>query len=307
MHADAIAFAEYGSPDVLKPASTDVSDPGPGQVRITLRAVGVNPLDAKLRSGSMASVMPLRLPHIPGLEFAGTIETAGLDVPDLPPGTAVFGTAPLTYAGLALADATQLTPIPEGMDYPQAAALPVPAEAAWRALEELGVADGQTLLVHGAAGSVGSLAVQFALARGVRVIGTASAAAQSFVTGLGAHAVTYGAGMAERVRALAPDGVDRVLDTSGADVLGDSVDLTGDPSRVLSLVDPVAAQTHGVRFSAGGPGETRTAAALNAAAALYADGNLTQRIHGQMPLAEAARAHRAIEAGGLNGKIVLTT
>ncbi|WP_439678282.1 NADP-dependent oxidoreductase [Embleya sp. MST-111070] len=307
MHADAIAFAEYGSPDVLKPVATDVPDPGPGQIRVAVRAVGVNPLDAKLRSGAMSDFMPLDLPHIPGLELAGTVEAVGPDVHHLATGTAVFGTAARTYATHALADAANLSTIPEGMDDSKAAALPVPAEAAWRALEELDVTAGQTLLVHGAAGSVGSLAVQFAIARGARVIGTASVADQSYVTALGASAVVYGAGATDRIRALATDGVDKALDTSGADVLGDSVELTGDPAHVLTLVDPVAAQTHGARFSAGGAADNRTAAALEAVLNLHAQATLAQRVHAVMPLAEAARAHCTLEAGGLNGKIILSS
>ncbi|MCG8970274.1 NADP-dependent oxidoreductase [Streptomyces sp. CL12-4] len=306
MRTDVIAFAQYGTPDVLEPAATDVPDPGPGQVRIRVRATGVNPLDLKLRSGAMAAFMPLELPHVPGLELAGTIEATGPGVRHLVPGAAVFGLASHTYAALALADAGKLALIPQGMDFPQAAALPVAAEAAWRALEELGLCAGQTLLIHGAAGGVGTLAVQFALARGARVIGTASATDLSHVTDLGAAATTYGTGLAERVRGLAPGGVDKILDTSGADVLGDSVELTGNPGRVLTLADPVAAQAHGVRFSPGGGADDRTADALTTVSALHDKARLTQRIHQVLPLAQAAEAHRTVEAGHLNGKIILT-
>ncbi|WP_369020085.1 NADP-dependent oxidoreductase [Streptomyces californicus] len=306
MHTDAIAFAAYGAPDVLEPAATDVPDPGPGQVRIRVHATTVNPLDLKLRSGAMAAFMPLDLPHVPGLELAGTVEAAGPGVRALAPGAAVFGAASHTYAGLALADARRLAPIPQGMDRHHAAALPVAAEAAWRALEELDLGAGQILLVHGAAGGVGTLAVQFALARGARVIGTASAAGLTHLTGLGAAATTYGAGLAERVRALAPGGVDKALDTSGADVLRDSVDLTGNPDHVLTLADPVAARAHGVRFSSGGGTDDRTAEALAAVGALHENATLTQRIHGVLPMSQAARAHRIAEAGHLDGKIILT-
>ncbi|MFQ6141913.1 NADP-dependent oxidoreductase [Streptomyces seoulensis] len=306
MRTNAIAFADYGPPDVLEPTTTDVADPGPGQVRIRVHAAGVNPLDLKLRNGAMAAFMPLDLPYVPGLELAGTIEATGPDVRHLTPGTAVFGAASHTYAALALSDAGKLAPIPPGMDFPHAAALPVAAEAAWRALEELDVATGQTLLIHGAAGSVGTLAVQFALARGARVIGTASATGLTHVTDLGATATTYGTGLADRVRALALGGVDKVLDTSGADVLGESVDLTGTPDHVLTLADPMAAQTHGVRFSPGGGADDRTADALAAVSALHDKAMLTQRIHEVLPLSQAAQAHRTAGTGHLNGKIILT-
>ncbi|NED12607.1 NADP-dependent oxidoreductase [Streptomyces sp. SID9124] len=305
MHTEAIAFADYGTPDVLEPTAIDVPDPGPGQVRIRVHATTVNPLDVKVRSGAMASFTPLDLPYVPGLELAGNVEATGPDVRHLAPGTAVFGAASHTYAGLALADARQLAPIPQGMDYPHAAALPVAAEAAWRALEELDLGADQILLIHGAAGSVGTLAVQFALARGARVIGTASPAGLTHLTGLGATATTYGTGLAERVRALAPNGVDKVLDTSGADVLRDSVDLTGNPDHVLTLADPMAARSQGVRFSAGGGTDDRTADALAAVSALHDNATLTQRIHQVLPLSQAARAHRIAEAGHLDGKIIL--
>ncbi|MYS34323.1 NADPH:quinone reductase-like Zn-dependent oxidoreductase [Streptomyces sp. KhCrAH-43] len=305
MHTDAIAFAGYGTPDVLEPTAIDVPDPGPGQVRIRVHATTVNPLDLKLRSGAMAAFMPLDLPYVPGLELAGNVEASGPDVRHLAPGTAVFGAASHTYAGFALADAHRLAPIPQGMDYPHAAALPVAAEAAWRALEELDVDAGQILLIHGAAGGVGTLAVQFALARGARVIGTASATGIAHLTALGTAATTYGTGLAERVRALAPSGVDKVLDTSGADVLHDSIDLTGNPDDVLTLADPMAAQAHGVRFSSGGGAGDRTADALAAVSTLHDNATLTQRIHQVLPLSQAARAHRIAEAGHLDGKIIL--
>jgi NADPH:quinone reductase-like Zn-dependent oxidoreductase len=307
MKADAVTFADYGSPDVLQQTTIDVPDPGSGQVRIAVRASGVNRLDLKIRSGAMAAFMPVELPHIPGLEFAGTVEAIGADVHHLALGAAVFGQATHTYATHALADPYKLAIIPQSLDFHEAAALPVAAEAAWRALEELDVTAGQTLLVHGAAGGVGSLAVQFAISRGSRVIGTASVADLAYVTGLGGDAVTYGDGVADRVRALAPQGIDKVLDISGADVLGDSVRLTGNPSHVLTLADPVAAQAHGARFSPGGGPDDHTVDALEAVRQLHSKGALTQRIHAVMPLAEVVEAHRTAEAGRLNGKIVLAS
>jgi NADPH:quinone reductase-like Zn-dependent oxidoreductase len=307
MKADAIALTDYGSPDVLQQTTTDVPDPGPGQVRISVHASSVNPLDLKIRSGAMAAFMPVELPHIPGLELAGTVEAVAADVHHLTLGAAVFGPAAHTYATHTLANAYQMAVIPQGLDFHEAAALPVAAEGAWRALEELDVTAGQTLLIHGAAGSVGSLAVQFARSRGVRVIGTASAADLAYVTGLGAGAVTYGNGSTDRVRALAPQGINKVLDTSGADVLGDSIQLTGDPRHVLTLADHISAQTHGVRFSPGGGADDRTADALEAVRALHSKGVLTQRIHAVMPLAKVVEAHRTAETGRLNGKIILAT
>ncbi|WP_326808831.1 NADP-dependent oxidoreductase [Streptomyces sp. NBC_01775] len=303
---EAIAFAAYGGPDVLKPTSIDIPEPDPTQVRVAVREAGVNPLDWKLRSGAMAAFMPLELPWIPGFEVAGTVEETGDGVSGLQVGDEVFGRAPHAYATHVIADAGALVHRPEDLDARRAAALPVAAEAAYRALEELNVGPGETVLVHGAAGVVGNLAVHFALERGARVIGTAGEAAHDRLTALGAEPVTYGEGWADRVRAVAPHGVDAVLDASGADVLGDSVALAEDGTRVLTLADPAAAQEHGALFSGGGPDADRTGPALELALALYRRGALDVPLHAPYPLAEAAEAHRRGEAGGLDGKLVLT-
>jgi NADPH:quinone reductase-like Zn-dependent oxidoreductase len=184
-----------------------------------------------------------------------------------------------------------------------AAALVTVGEAAFRGLAHLNVKAGQTLLIHGAAGSVGTIAVQLAVARGITVIGTAAAADLEHVTALGATAVRYGEGWADRVRAIAPDGVDAVFDTSGAGVLPDSVALTGDVARVITIADESAAQ-HGVRFTGADPAD-RFAQARPELASLAASGRLTVPIWRTYPLAEAARAHADLEAGRNHGKIVL--
>ncbi|NJQ17030.1 NADP-dependent oxidoreductase [Streptomyces bohaiensis] len=303
----AMAFAEYGGPEVLTPLEVAEPVPGPGQVRVSVRAAGVNPLDAKLRSGAMAGAWQVEMPFVPGSELAGTVDAVGDDVHDLSVGEAVMGLGAHCYAEQALADRDRVARIPEGMDVEHAAAVPVAAETAWRALETLRVGAADTLLVHGAGGVVGAMTVRFALARGARVVGTASAAAVPRVAALGAMAVTYGEGVAERVRETVPGGVDAVLDTSGADVIGESVELAGSPERVLSVVDPEAARRYGARFSSS-PGDAvdHAAAGLAQAVALHRAGALHLPIHAMFPLAEAAEAHRALAAGGLSGKIVLS-
>ncbi|MFI8852343.1 NADP-dependent oxidoreductase [Streptomyces sp. NPDC053499] len=305
---EAVAYAAYGGPEVLQPTGIDIPEPDPDQVRVAVRAAGVNPLDWKLRSGALSAAMPVTLPHIPGLEFAGTVDAVGDGVSALEPGDEVFGRASSAYATLLVADTAQLRLRPHDLDVHRAAGLPVAAEAAYRALDELAVAAGETLLVHGAGGAVGNLAVQFAVARGTHVVGTAAERVHRRLADLGATPVTYGDGWPERVRAVAPRGVDAVLDTSGADVLGDSARLaSGGAARVLTLADPQAAQAHGVRFSAGGSGLDRTGPALDQALALHRRGTLVVPVHEPVPLAEAARAHRLGEAGGLDAKLVLTT
>lgn len=307
--AKAIAFSEFGSADVLHPLDIDVPEPGPGQVRIEVRAAGVDPLDRKIRSGAMNAVFPVELPHVPGTEAAGVVESVGQGVSGLAVGDEVFGpTVTGAYAQLALADAARLAVKPADLGFPEAAALPVAVETAYRALELLGVRAGETLLVHGAAGGVGTMAVQLAAARGLRVIGTASQANHGYLRELGAVPVSYGAGLVDRVRAAAPDGVDAAFDTTGlAESLAASVELTGGTDRVLTIADPVAAAEHDVAFNAGGGDAYRGAPAFEEALALLAAGKLKAVVHRTHPLAEAADAHRASEAGHLSGKIVLLT
>ena len=176
-------------------------------------------------------------------------------------------------------------------------------EAAVRGLRHLDVKPGQTLLIHGAAGSVGTIAVQLAVARGLTVIGTAAEEDLGRVAALGATAIRYGQGWADRVRAVARDGIDAVFDPSGAGVLADSVALTGDPGRVITIADESAAQ-HGVRFTGADPGD-RVPEARAELAALAATGQLSVPIWRTYPLAQAARAHADLEAGRNHGKIIL--
>ncbi|GHG52547.1 NADP-dependent oxidoreductase [Streptomyces griseocarneus] len=302
----AVAFSSYGSADVLRLTDVDQPVPGPGQVRIAVRCAGVNPLDHKIRSGAMAGLFPVGLPHVPGVEASGVVEAVGEGVVGVQAGDAVLGrTATGAYAEQALAPAEELMIKPLSLPWEEAAALPVAAETAWRALNLLALNEGETVLVHGAAGGVGTLAVQFARARDVRVIGTASEFNHEYLRGLGAIPVAYGEGLADRVREAAPGGVDAALDAVGkGDAVGISVQLTGAPGRVVSIADPEGARRSGARFSSGGPA-SGTGPALTAALALHEAGILQLPIHRVYRLHEAAEAHRASEHGHLTGKIVL--
>ncbi|GGP46106.1 oxidoreductase [Streptomyces abikoensis] len=302
----AISFSSFGPAEVLRLGDADLPAPGPGQVRIAVRCAGVNPLDHKIRSGAMEAVFPTELPHVPGVEASGVVEAVGEGVTEVCAGDAVLGrTLTGAYADAALARADQLVVKPLSLPWEEAAALPVAAETALRSLNELGVGAGETLLVHGAAGGVGTLVVQFARARDVRVIGTASEFNHEYLRGLGALPVAYGEGLAGRVRGIAPEGVDAALDAVGkGDAVGVSVEVTGDPGRVLSIADAEGARRHGARFSSGGTG-TGTVPAIEAALALHEAGILQLPIHRVYPLAEAAEAHRASEHGHLTGKIVI--
>ncbi|MFI1362236.1 NADP-dependent oxidoreductase [Streptomyces griseochromogenes] len=296
----AITFSEYGAPEVLRLSEVTAPEPGPGQVRIRVRAASVNPLDMKIRSGLMAGTVPARFPVTPGLDAAGVVDAAG-EGADAAVGDEVLGSAVGgAYSEYALLDRPVTKPA--ALSWEVAASLVTVGRTAFRVLGQLGVQAGQTLLVHGAGGSVGTIAVQLAVARGITVIGTAGEHDIERVTALGATAVRYGDGWAERVRAAAPRGVDFVFDASGAGVLADSVVLTGDSAHVITIADMSAAQ-HGVRFSAGG--DDQDGESLPELVRLAAAGRLTLPIGRTYPLAEAARAHTDLEARHHHGKAVL--
>ncbi|MFJ9950396.1 NADP-dependent oxidoreductase [Kitasatospora sp. NPDC091207] len=304
----AIGFSAFGGTDVLHPIEIDLPAPGPGRVRVAVRAAGVNPVDHKLRSGAMTGLFPVTFPHVTGFEVAGVVEAVGEGVTRWVPGDEVFGpTGGGGYAEHVLAAAEDLARKPAALGWARAAAIPVAAETSWRALDLLGVESGRTLLVHGAAGGVGTVLLQFARSRGIRVIGTASEANHARLRELGAVAVAYGDGLAERVRAVAPDGVDRVLDAAGqGDVLPLSIELAGGAEHVLTIADWEGAARYGVRCSAGAETVHQHGPALAAALALHEEGTLSLPLHEVFPLAEAARAHRVSEGGHVRGKIVLT-
>ncbi|MFF3402671.1 NADP-dependent oxidoreductase [Streptomyces sp. NPDC002659] len=296
----AMTFSEYGTPEVLRLSEVAPPEPGPGQVRIRVRAASVNPLDMKIRSGLMAGTVPARFPVIPGLDAAGVVDAVG-EGAERTVGDEVLGaTVGGSYGEYALLDGPVTKP--EALSWEVAASLVTVGRTAFRVLHQLGVQSGQTLLVHGAGGSVGCIAVQLAVARGISVIGTVGEHDIERVTVLGATAVRYGDGWMERVRGAAPEGVDFVFDASGAGVLADSVALTGDSARVITIADMSAAQ-HGVRFSAGAADQGGES--LPELVRLAADGKLIVPIWRIYRLTDAAQAHTDLEAHRNQGKAVL--
>jgi NADPH:quinone reductase-like Zn-dependent oxidoreductase len=195
-------------------------------------------------------------------------------------------------------------PIPAGLDFAGAATLPVAVETATRTLDLLGVTERRSLLINGAAGAVGSAAVQLAVARGARVIGTASESNHEYLRSLGAEATTYGDGLVDRVRALWPDGVDRALDAAGGGALPALVELTGDPKYVVTIADFQGAQATGVPFS-GGMGAGRAMHALREIGALIEAGRFSLPVQQTFALDQVAEAHRVSEAGHVRGKLIL--
>ena len=296
----AIQFCHFGATSELHLADVEVPQPGPGQARIRVHAAGVNALDGKIRSGAMSAVFPTQLPSIPGIELAGTVDAVGEGRVDLAVGDAVFGWSDSgSYAEYALA--TTVAAKPSSLGWHEAVALPVAGETAVRVLDLLEVTDGDTVLLHGAAGAVGTLAIQLAVSRGATVIATAGPANQYYLTSLGATATLYGEGLVDRVRALAPRGVDAVFDVAGKGALDDSITLRGGTDRIVTIADFRAAQV-GVTFSAG-PVQ-QTADTLVALARDAGAGKLVTTIT-TFPLEQAAAAQDASDAGHVKGKLAL--
>jgi NADPH:quinone reductase-like Zn-dependent oxidoreductase len=296
-----ITYSRYGGPEVLSLSTAEMPQPGPGQVRIRVRAVAVNLIDAKIRSGRLDGVFPASFPVMPGWDVAGIVDAAG-EGAAAAVGDEVFGVATVGgYSQYALLD--RPVPKPAALSFETAAAVVTVGEAAFRVLKHLGLKAGQTLLILGGGGSVGGIAVQLATARGITVVATAAEGDINRLTGLGATAVGYGDGWAERVRAVAPAGVDAVFDTAGAGLLADAIELAGDPDRVITIADESAFGL-GVRFTGADPAD-RAPEALPELAALLADGRLTVPVWRSYPLAEAALAHADLDARRNHGKLIL--
>lgn len=288
---------------MLRIAECEIPVPRPGEVRLAVRATGVNPIDWKLRSGAMADVVPVELPMVPGQDIAGEVEQLGANVRGLAVGDEVFGKVPSGgYAERALAGANRLARKPPALPWELAAALPVAATAAVRALETLGGLAGRTIVINGAAGGVGSLAVQLAVRSGATVIGTASERNHHYLTQLGATPIAYGHGLRDRIRALGATRVDAALDCAGFDSLEPLIEITGDRQRVVTIADPSAASV-GVRFVSGDPDDVP--AVLTQIAQLAADGLILIPIADVYPLSDAARAQRESERGHVRGKLIL--
>jgi len=295
----AVRFSQFGGPEVLEIVDLPDPHPGPGQVRIAVRAAGVNPSDWKKRKGLMDGELPQTMGH----EAAGVVDELGEGVADVAAGDHVFGLSAEGAAQAELAVLSYYAPIPPSLDFPGAAALPAAIETATRALGQLGAGSGGTLLINGASGSVGSAAVQLAVVRGARVIGTAGPASYDYLRSLGAEPVAYGEGLAGRVRALAPGGVGFALDVAGSGVLPELIELAGGAGQVVTVADFAGAREHGVMFSSGDAG--RAVHALAGIGELIESGRFALPVARTFPLAEVAEAHRASEQGHLRGKLVL--
>ncbi len=312
MQVSAIVATAFGGPEVLSLIDLPLADPGPNEVLVDVAAAGTNPVDYKLYSGrimSDPSALPMRL----GFEAAGIVRRVGgqLEGPSGPirPGDEVIvypGSG--TYASAILAPASSVVAKPSTLTFQEASGLMLTGATAVHALTAAGIAKGDTVVLHGAAGGVGLMAVQLAVADGARVIATAGAAQHDLLANLGAEPVVYGEGLLERIRELAPGGVDAAIDLVGTDEAADvSVALVEDHRRLVTIVGWGKSGQLGFKTlgMGGDPGtEIRSAARLALVRQAEA-GTLRVIVAATYPLAEAAAAHRELMVGHTHGKIVL--
>ncbi|MFE3600957.1 NADP-dependent oxidoreductase [Streptomyces sp. NPDC059096] len=297
----AVRYHEYGGVETLVVEEAPEPRPGPGEIRIRVTAAGVNPVDWKVRSGAAREILPVDLPAIPGRDAVGVVDETGEGVRGVSVGDRVFGLGGVTGATAELAVLSAWAHAPAEWSDEEAAGAALASVTALGGLRALGPLRGRTLLVEGAAGGVGGAAVEIAVAGGATVIGTASERNHAFLTSLGAVPTTYGSGLAERVAALAPGGVDLALDTAASGSLADLVAIVGDPARVATVADHANAHRLGVHLA----NAENDPALLAEAAELGRQGRYTPRVERTYPLEQLARAHTYGELGHTRGKIVV--
>ncbi|MDA3624738.1 NADP-dependent oxidoreductase [Saccharopolyspora sp. WRP15-2] len=299
----AIVFDAPGGPEALRLAELPDPRPADGQVRVRVKAAGVQPYDYAVRQGWVPRGVEVSSPSLLGNEFSGVVDEVGPGATGFPVGTEVVGFAVLAcYAEYVVVPTDQIVRKPETMSFLEGGGLSGCGQAAHTALEVLGVQKGETVLVHAAAGGVGTIAVQLAVDLGATVIGTASEANHDYLRSLGAVPVTYGDGLVERVREVAPQGVDAAIDGAGEQALRQSLELVDNRSRIGTLVEFGLVEELGVRPLV----SQRSAARLAALTELNARGGLALHVRSTYPLAEAAKAHVEVESGHGRGKVVLS-
>lgn len=278
---------------------------GPSTVLIEVRAAAVNPVDWKLMAGGLEALMDSVFPAIPGWDVAGVVVAVGPDTPEFVVGDEVMAYARKevnsggTFAELVAVPAVAVARKPSTLTFEQAAGLPLAGGTALRTIDALAVQDGETVLIHAAAGGVGSFGVQIAVARGARVIGTASAANHDYVRSLGAEPVAYGDGVVDRIRELAPDGVDAVADFVGGQ-LAVSLAVLAAAGRLASIADPGVVE-HGGRWIWVRPDGAETARL----AALADEGTLTVEVAQTFGLDGVAEAFALSQGGHVRGKLII--
>jgi NADPH:quinone reductase-like Zn-dependent oxidoreductase len=295
----AVQYEQYGGPEVLEMAEVDEPHATAGRIRIAVHAAGVNAADWKIRDGAFSGGKPLAKPSITGLDAAGIVDEVGEGVTDVRVGDRVFGSGSGTFAEHAVL--TSWAVLPHQVSFAEGAAAPVPLDTAVRVLDAVEAGQGDTLVVSGAAGGVGTVLIQLARARGLIVIGTASAANLEYVEALGALATTYDDGWVQRVRDLAVAEVNVAADLAGAGVLPQLIELTGDPAKVVSIAD-YSAPGLGAKVTSGGGDKT---AALRLGSELFDSGDLRVVVEETYTLAQTPEAQRVSKVGHMRGRAVV--
>ncbi len=312
MKITSVVAPSYGGPEVLTTIESELADPADGQALIEVRAAGTNPIDYKLFSGTYGND-PAQLPMALGLEVSGVVRAIGGEVvgprgPIRVGDNVIIYRAHAGYATHVLASADTILPKPDVMGFEEASGLMLTGTTAVHALTVTRVSAGDTVLIHGASGGVGLMAVQLARGDGATVIATAGEAQHDLLRSLGAEPVSYGEGLLERVRALAPDGVDAALDLVGSTEAGDVSFALAHKDRIVTIVASGHAKALGAQVIGGGgdPGtEIREAARLELLRRVEA-GTLKVIIDSRYPLADATAALEKLESGHAHGKIILT-
>lgn len=301
----AAAYDRFGGPEVLALTEQPLPKVAPGEVLVRVRSAAVNPVDWKLMAGGLDTMMVSQFPIVPGWDVSGVVEAVGIDVPEYTPGDEVVGYVRKdlvqggTYAEFVSAPVRTLGRKPTELDWNQAAGLPLAGLTAYQVLNRLGTGPGTTVLVHGGAGGVGQAGIQLARHTGARVIATASEHNHDLLRTLGAEPLAYGHGLAERIRVLAPDGVDVVADFVGG-VLDVTTAVLAEDGRHASIVDRGAVQAGGQWMWV-----RPDAADLDHLAELVDDGDLTVTVAHAYDLEHAAEAMATSMQGRAAGKIAI--
>lgn len=300
----AFGYLSHGGPDVQEFLDVDMPTPMPGELLVEVRSAGVNPVDWKIRSGLFGSSESGTFPAVLGSEVSGVVRGVGKDVDGFAENDEIFGSVAPGSGGFAeytLVTANAAARKPPQVSFDDAATLPVAAATAYDGVTQVGLKDGQTLLINGIGGGVGVAAAQIARDLGINVIGTASEDKRSLVETLGATLIASGDDVAGRVRQILPDGVDAILDLAGGDSLRAVADLVADRTKLVSAGDPGVADLGGHMVE-----RDRTHRVLEIVGAMVADGKLDPHVEDVRPLEEAADAMAAVEIGHARGKVVVS-
>lgn len=302
----AARYHRYGDPDVLIIEDAPEPHAGPNSVRIRVQATSVNPIDFLLRAGHLQAVLPLELPALPGRDAVGFVDELGSGVQGTNVGDLVFGLGGVSDTTGEFAVLTAWSAVPSGWSMEQGAAAGLASSTAASVIDSLGRLNGCTLLIEGASGAVGSAVAAFALDAGATVIGTAREANHGYLKDLGIIATTYGPGLGERVLALAPTGVDAAVHAAPSDSLPDLLDIVGDPSRVVTIIDDDDDDDDegAARLGLQKVNARNDSSLLERAADLGRRGLYRPRVDHVLPLDSISEAHTLAEKGV--GKVVVT-